>query len=252
MLTASIITITQYKRRNFIKNLCNLVRDQDYSNIIEWVIVEGSKSVNEKILNKKEIDILIEYNKDIKIRYIYPSLIWNIGSLRNIGNRSCKGDIIVCMDDDDYYPKDRVSHCVERLIDTGLEIAGCSNMYMYDYNYEKLYKFDKFENHSTNNCMAFKRDYLKHHRHDIDISYGEESSFTNNFTIEMAELDPKKCIIASSHMTNTFDKKKLIKKMDNDEIYNLFEINKDIRYFIPNYIYLNMKKIILGNDYIHN
>ena len=55
MLSASIITITQYKRRKFIKNLCNLVRDQDYSNIIEWVIVEGSKSVNEKILNKSVI-----------------------------------------------------------------------------------------------------------------------------------------------------------------------------------------------------
>lgn len=247
MTTVSIITITQYKRKELIKNLCYLIREQDYSNIIEWVIVEGSKSKRYKELNKKEINILIESNQDINIRYIYPSLIWNIGSLRNIGNKSCKGDIIVCMDDDDYYPKDRVSHCVEILIETDLEIAGCSNMYMYDYNYEKLYKFDKFENHSTNNCMAFKRSYLKDHRHDIDLSYGEESSFTNNFTVEMAQLDPQKCIIASSHMTNTFDKKKLIKKMDNDEIYNLFEINKDIKMFIPNLVYLNMKRIILRN-----
>lgn len=247
MLTASIITITQYKRKELIKNLCSLIRDQDYSNIIEWVIVEGSKTSIEKELNRKEINRLIESNKDIKIRYIYPYLIWNIGSLRNIGNRSCRGDIIVCMDDDDYYPKDRVSHCVERLVHSGLDIAGCSNMYMYDYNYEKLYKFDKFENHSTNNCMAFKREYLKEHRHDIDLSYGEECSFTNNFTVKMAELDPKKCIIASSHMTNTFDKKKLIKKMNNDEIYNLFEIDKDIKMFIPELIYSNMKMIISGN-----
>ncbi len=247
MLTASIITITQYKRKEFIKNLCCLIRNQDYSNIIEWVIVEGSKTRIEKELNRKEINRLIESNKDLKIRYIYPYLLWNIGSLRNIGNRSCRGDIIVCMDDDDYYPKDRVSHCIERLLDSDLDIAGCSNMYMYDYNYEKLYKFDKFENHSTNNCMAFKREYLKDHRHDINLSYGEECSFTNNFTEKMAELDPKKCIIASSHMSNTFDKKKLIKKMDNDEIYNLFEIDKDIKMFIPELIYSNMKMIISGN-----
>lgn len=235
MLTASIITITQYKKKEFIKNLCNLIRDQDYSNIIEWVIVEGSRSKYYKELNKKEINILIESNKDIKIKYIYPSLIWNIGSLRNIGNKSCKGDIIVCMDVQDYYPTNRVSHCVDKLIETDLEIAGCSNMYMYDYNYEKLYKFDGFENHSTNNCMAFKKTYLKQHRHDINILYEVESSFTNNFTVEMAALDPNKCIITSMPVNNY-------------EIYNLFEIDKDISYFIPNNIYSNIKKIISQND----
>ena len=38
-----------------------------------------------------------------------------LSDLRNIGNNKCSGDIIVCMDDDDYYPVERVSHAVDAL-----------------------------------------------------------------------------------------------------------------------------------------
>ena len=38
-----------------------------------------------------------------------------LGAKRNFIHEKCNGSIIVYMDDDDYYPPDRISHAVEKL-----------------------------------------------------------------------------------------------------------------------------------------
>ena len=45
MSEISIITITQYSRFNCLKNLYNIIKNQDYKKIKEWIIVEGSQSI---------------------------------------------------------------------------------------------------------------------------------------------------------------------------------------------------------------
>ena len=133
-----------------------------------------------------------------------------LSDLRNMGNNKCKGDIIVCMDDDDYYPPERVQHAVETLEKSDCLIAGCTDIYMYEYFLERLYKFKGFHSyHSTNNVMAFKREYLQKHRHASGLDRAEESSFTNHFTAPMVQLDAKKSIIVSSHNYNTFSKREM-------------------------------------------
>jgi glycosyltransferase involved in cell wall biosynthesis len=183
-----------------------MIKAQTYTNIIEWVIVEGSKNKEDAIKNNELIKTL---NSTVKIVYVeYTGK--KLGELRNIGNKSCVGDIIVCMDDDDYYPPERVQHCVESLEKSGYLIAGCSALYLYEYFMGKLYKFKGFgERHSTNNCMAFKKEYLLNHKHDDGLDMAEEKSFTNNFTEPMVQLDSKKCIIVSSHNFNTLNKREL-------------------------------------------
>lgn len=98
-----------------------------------------------------------------------------LSDLRNLGNTTCKGDIIVCMDDDDYYPPERVSSAVESLKNSSALLAGCSDIYLYEYFMGKLYKFKGFHaKHSTNNCMAFKREYLRNHAHQTGLDMAEE------------------------------------------------------------------------------
>ena len=41
--TVSLITVTQYSRRACLTNLIELIREQIYDTIVEWVIVEGSQ-----------------------------------------------------------------------------------------------------------------------------------------------------------------------------------------------------------------
>ncbi len=241
MTQVSILTITQYSRFNCLKLLYHMIQRQEYLQIKEWVIVEGSQDSE---LQKKNIQNIEDFVKekmeltDIDMRFVIPDSILSLSSLRNLGNDSCTGEIIVCMDDDDYYPPSRVSHAVKMLNHYDRSIAGCSAMYLYDFSQDKLYKFRGYHNdHSTNNCMAYKKSYLKKHRYINGLHRAEESSFTNGFTEPMIQLIPEKCIVVSSHGFNTVEKKNCIQ--NEKYIYEVLE--KNIIDLIPKDIFDRMK-----------
>ena len=215
--TVSIITINQIKRQETIILTAEHISNQTYKNIIEWVIVEGSRNLedclsNEKFINQLKSVVPIVYIPGYSILDGIPIFNENhLGELRNISNRSSKGDILVCFDDDDYYPKTRVEHCVKMLTNSKAEIAGCSEKYLYDFCLGKLLKFKLFgPNHSTNDCFAYKRSYLENNSYDHEKDNAEESSFTKTFTNPMVQLDAKHCIVGSSHDENTFNKREIV------------------------------------------
>ena len=235
-LSVSLLTITQYSRRDCLSNLAMLIQQQVYKNIVEWVIVEGTSDKEDSIKNAK---LISELKSDIPIHFIRSVSGQALSDLRNAGNEICSGDIIVCLDDDDYYPPTRVSHAVYRLQNSAKLIAGCSKAYIYFYQTGQFFQFKSFgKGHSTNNCLAYKRDYLKNHQHLPGLAKGEESSFTNNFTEPMEQLDPAKTIVISGHGTNTVDKSLVSPEM-------LTELNAGalILDYIPLPILLKMEKI---------
>jgi len=205
--TVSIVTISQLKRFECLKILEELIKAQTYTDIIEWIIMEGSPDYASAEINRNNIKTLT-----------YPNIVYleyqenkKLGELRNIANKACKGYITVCMDDDDYYPPTRVSHAVEKLVSSKAMIAGCSGLYVFDYFLDKLYKFNQFgPNHSTNNCMAWRKDYILNNQHDNTKENAEEKSFTKDFKEPMVQLDPEHTIICSSHNQNTFNKRELL------------------------------------------
>ena len=205
--TASIITVTQISRQNTLKLTREYVDNQDYPNLLEWVIVEGSKSAEDCMKNETFVKSLV---CKVPIVYVPGDGTQHLGELRNISNRNSKGDIIIVMDDDDWYPSTRVSHAVERLACSPCKIAGCSPKMMYDYDLEILLQFRQFgPNHSTNDCFAYKREYLDENSYDPSKDSSEEASFTKQFTNPLEQLDPNHTIISSSHSMNTFSKKEL-------------------------------------------
>jgi hypothetical protein len=215
--TVSIVTITQISRQETIKLTAEHINNQNYKNIIEWVIVEGSKNLEDCLANEQFIKNEIQCN--VPINYIRGYHIENemnvyngnhLGELRNISNRNSKGDIIVCFDDDDYYPKTRVEHAVQMLNNSKAEIAGCSSKYLYDYPLQRLFRFKQFApNHATNDTMVYKRSYLENNSYDSSKDMAEESSFTKEFKNPMVQLDPKHTIVGSSHTFNTFNKREI-------------------------------------------
>jgi glycosyltransferase involved in cell wall biosynthesis len=250
-LSVSIITITQLKRFECIKILLDLIKAQTYSNIIEWVIVEGSKTNSEE--NMKNITKFIEDVQDklkFKIIYVEGGKNVKLGELRNIGNRKCQGDITVCMDDDDYYPSNRVSHAVTKLSQSTCSIAGCSAHLMYDHDLNILVQMKQFgPSHSVNSCMAWKKDYLKTNSHDPDKDFAEEPSFTNNFANPMVQLDPFSTVILSSHSSNTYSKKKFFIAHLNQITTSIDKvITKSINKFIPQDILSRYKTFFTPSD----
>ena len=243
IIGVSLLTITQRSRNKCLKNLLEFIQEQTYKDIVEWIIVEGSKTEKEAEENKEFIMNEINNKTRFPIKYIHYEEGSKLSDLRNRGNRSCKGDIIVCMDDDDYYPPKRVETAVAKLNNSHKQIAGCSYAYMYNYNLDKLYKFKSFgRNHSTNNCLAYKKEYLLTHKHDEGLELGEEISFTKEFTEPMIQLDSEDCIVISSHSSNTFDKTSLCVK-ENNQIREILNNNNII---LPEII-LKIKKALIIN-----
>jgi glycosyltransferase involved in cell wall biosynthesis len=207
MASVSLLTITQFKRQASLLLLRDLILDQDYPHLLEWILVEGSPTSEEAKLNDAFCKALGA--EGLPIRYIPGSGGDPIGLLRNRANEAALGDVRVVLDDDDYYPPERVRHAVESLAASKKQIAGCSPMLLFDYPSDRLFQFKSFgKNHSVASCMAWTSAYRG--VCDPTARFAEESSFTNGFQAPMVQLDPQKTIVQSSHGQNTFCKKGLI------------------------------------------
>jgi hypothetical protein len=116
------------------------------------------------------------------------------------------------MDDDDYYPPERVSHAVDTLNENrDAMCAGASEIYIYFKHIQQMWQAGPYNpNHATAGTFAFRTELLKHTRYDDHASLAEEKLFLKDYTVPFAQLDPLKTILVFSHEHNTFDKKKLL------------------------------------------
>ena len=198
----SVITPT-YNRKRFIPYLLECYKSQTYpKDKMEWIIYDdGSEPVGEFFKNLPFPNV----------RYIYNEEKQNIGYKRNVLNSEAKGDIIIAMDDDDYYPPERVSHVVNKFrAQPKYQLAGSSEIFMYYTDIQTIYKFGPYnQNHATNGTMAWTIEYAKSHKYDENVTHAEEKSFLENYKHPMIQLEAIKTMLVISHSENTFDKKKM-------------------------------------------
>jgi glycosyltransferase involved in cell wall biosynthesis len=173
---------------------------------MEWIVLDdGSDKVEDIFADAVAKDQLQNF------RYLYEDEKKNIGAKRNRLNREAKGEIIVAMDDDDFYFPERVHAAVQGFKkNPKFELAGSSEIYMYYSDIKEIYKLGPYHpNHATNGTMAWRRSYASTHLYDEEVTHAEERSFLDNYKHPMLQLDPKKVMLVMSHTENTFDKKKM-------------------------------------------
>jgi hypothetical protein len=115
------------------------------------------------------------------------------------------------MDDDDYYPPERVSAVVAAFrTNPKIELAGSSEIYMYYSDIKVIYRLGPYNpNHATNGTMAYRSSYAKAHFYDETVTHAEEKSFLEDYRHPMIQLNPMKVMLVMSHSDNTFDKRKM-------------------------------------------
>lgn len=202
----SICTPT-FNRRPFIPIMIECFNHQTYpKDRMEWIIIDdGTDKVGDML-------------KDVpQIKYFSYDKKMNLGKKRNLMHEKSMGDILVYMDDDDYYPPERVSHAVETLLKNPQALcAGSSEMYIFFKHVQKMYQFGPYgPNHATAATFAFKRKLLSMSKYDEHASLAEEKSFLKDYTIPFVQLDPMKSILVFSHVHNSFDKKILLNQLPN-------------------------------------
>ena len=206
----SVCTPT-FNRRPFIPIMLECFRNQTYpKDRMEWIIIDDGTDKVKDLINGAKIPQIRYYELPEKI---------TLGAKRNLMHEKCKGSIIVYMDDDDYYPPERVEHAVEVLnSNTNALCAGSSEIYLYFKHIQKMYQFGPYgPNHATAGTFAFKRELLNQTRYNETACLAEEREFLKEYTIPFVQLDPMKTILVFPHEHNTFDKRKLLD--NNDNIY---------------------------------
>lgn len=197
----SICTPT-FNRRPFIPIIIQCFLQQDYPlDRVEWIVIDdGTDKVGDLLHGIPQIKY---FSYDEKM---------TLGKKRNLMHEKAKGDILIYMDDDDYYPRNRISHAVETLQKNPQALcAGSSEMYIYFKHIQKMYKFGPYgANHSTAATFAFRKELLNLTRYDDNACLAEEKQFLKDYTIPFVQLDPLKSILVFSHIHNSYDKKTML------------------------------------------
>ena len=194
-----------FNRRPFISTMIECIANQDYPrDRMEWVIVDdGTDKIGDLLQNLTNVP---------KIHYYPINQKLTLGAKRNFTHSKCNGSILVYIDDDDYYPPERVSHAVNTLVNNkNVLCAGSSEIYVYFKHIQQMYQGGPYgPNHATAGTFAFRKELLQQTRYNENASLAEEREFLKNYTIPFVQLDPLKTILVFSHIQNTFDKRRLL------------------------------------------
>ena len=117
----SICTPT-FNRRPFIPYMIKCFENQTYpKDRLEWIIIDdGTDKIEDIVSNVPQV------------KYFKFDEKMTLGKKRNLSHEKSVGEIIIYMDDDDYYPPERISHAVETLLQNPTALcAGSSIMYIY-------------------------------------------------------------------------------------------------------------------------
>jgi hypothetical protein len=231
----SVCTPT-FNRRPFIENMFECFRNQTYpKDRIEWIIVDDGTDKIKDLIDKSGIS---------QIRYFPIKKKMCLGEKRNYMHSHIKGSIVVYMDDDDYYPPERVEHSVNTLMENKEALcAGSSEIYIYFKHIKTMYQAGPYgPNHATAGTFAFRAELLKQTKYDDTAALAEEKSFLKDYTVPFVQLDPMKTILVFSHIHNTFDKRKMLEN-PHPELFR--PSNKTVDDFICNPNENSIKKFFM-------
>jgi glycosyltransferase involved in cell wall biosynthesis len=211
-MSVSVLTVSQGSRILFLEQLIKYLSSQLYGPIIEWIVVDGSKTVEYSAALQGYLGQLQNFRCTVVVSsWGRASGPLGLGGLRNMANNMAKGDYIAWMDDDDYYPPGYIAYAVSRLSMSHKRVAGCAIPYMYDTNYKTVNQFDLInENITMNSCLVYKKEYLLENAYDPGAMANEEIHFLRDFTEPMIQLDPMKTMLLIRHSDNVLNRSFLI------------------------------------------
>ncbi len=195
----SVLVATK-NRPNFLENILrNFIRQTYPQENMELIIGDDGECKMENMMPK------IDNIKYLKFENI------SLGEKRNKLCENAKGDIIIFMDDDDYYPSDKVNECVSELNNSEYLVAGSSIMFVFYTKFNIIYRFGPYgKYHSTCGTLAFKKEYFNNNKFP-DVNKAEEKLFLQKFKSPLIQMNPYKAILVIAHDTNTVDKYQFMK-----------------------------------------
>jgi len=124
-------------------------------------------------------------------------------------NKLAYGEYIMCMDDDDYYPPEKISFTINKMKGAKSQISGSSLIYVYYTDIDKIYTFGPYSSsHATNGTLCYEKEFIKNRLYEDNANMAEEKYFLDGFSIPILQLESLKTILCIAHDSNTVDKNK--------------------------------------------
>lgn len=199
----SVVTPT-WNRPAFLPWLLYMFRYQDYpADRRELIVLDDSDCSHQKIIDS----LTGGQPEQVNIRYLHHPTRLPLGKKRNMLNELARGEYILCMDDDDYYPADKISYTISMMQRHRALISGCDQIPIWYSHINRIVKTHSFgPKHILNGTFCYHRNYLKKHRYADEANLAEERSFTDEFSVTPLQLPGERAILCVSHSQNTFDK----------------------------------------------
>ena len=224
----SIITPTHNRREMFSlanRNFEEFIYPKDK---LEWIIVDDSSDEN-------PIDDMV--NKDRRIHLLQlrdPNskevTKLTIAQKRNIGASKATGEIIIHMDDDDYYPPESVIARVKVLMkyrEAGIKCVGCTQIGTYDLMANKSSMSSDGPISFSEATMAYFKEFWQEQPFQNDQLRAEHKGLMENRLDNCMDIPYAFVIIALTHQNNYTSFRKIgnntLKFRDNNKDANYYD-----------------------------
>lgn len=185
-------------RREFLPRLLAYVQRQTWpADRRELVIVDDGRDA---------VGDLVEGLPGVVYEHVGDRIA--LGTKRNRTVELAQGEILVHMDDDDWYPPDRVEKAVAHLQATGADLVGTSRLAFWDVGTRAVHVMPFIgPKHAHAGTMAYRRSYWEGRKWEPD-PHGEERQFTNCWDAKLEQLpgEPWETVLCISHGGNTLPK----------------------------------------------
>ena len=191
----TIVTPTYERRKLFYMALRNFSEFDYPKHKLEWVILDDSKESMEDIIPR-----------DKRINYIHiPNVHYSIAKKRNLGADFATNDIILHMDDDDYYPPESILARVKILLkykDKGIKCVGCSEIGVYNILNKNSVLASDGDTSLSEASMGYFKDFWKERPFNEEEDTGEYRGFVFGRFEEIMDIPYAFVLIAFTHKTN--------------------------------------------------
>ena len=215
---------------------------------LEWIIVDDSSDEN-------PIDDMV--NKDRRIHLLQlrdPNskevTKLTISQKRNIGASKATGEIIIHMDDDDYYPPESIIARVKVLLkykEAGIRCVGCTQIGTYDLMENKSSMSSDGPISFSEATMAYFKDFWQEQPFQNDQLRAEHKGFMENRLDCCMDIPYAFVIIAITHENNYTSFRKIgnntLKFRDNNRDANYYDIWDEETQFFMNDLRSYLAKI---------
>lgn len=202
--TVSVVTPT-YNRHHLIDmaifNWQNFIYPEDK---IEWIILDDSTRDSIKI-TKKKIP-----KDDKRIKYYTCKKIHTIGKKRNKVNELATGDIIVHMDDDDYYTPDSIINRVRALLTYSKQCVGSTSINCINLLDNTCFKTSGGVRGNTiitgESSLCYYKKFWEEQKYDEETTNEECKEFLENRIKDYIDLHSAFVTILITHSQNMSDR----------------------------------------------